>query len=556
MDVTPFLALRTAPEVLLDRAKADPKRIRFVVPGQPSVTYDEFCLAMRAVCAYLSTARAGGATPLAAKDRAVVFAPNSVEWAVAALGIQGAQGCLVPLYPASTPAQAAYVIAHSDARVVFVDSDALFEKAIRALTELDPSLPLPLLVTMPSVSESNATGPIAIGSDRKAQVVRWRDLIAEGLRLEAAEPARIEALIRSTSLDAPGTMLYTSGTTGNPKGVPLTHRNVGANGADWLRCNAPVVREFATDLLWLPMSHIFGFGEMCIGNTLGWTSTMVDPFQAIKEVARVKPNVFFSVPSHWEKLAEPALREDDPNERKRVLLERTGGALEFCLSGGAGLKREIKELFHEAGILIVEGYGLTEASPTLTLNRPDAFRFDSVGKPLPSVELKLAEDGEILARGPNVFHGYHKDMAATREVLTEDGWLKTGDVGEWTDDGFLKIIDRKKDILVTAGGKNVPPANIELRFAGDPEVAHVVVYGDGKKYLVLGVWTNGKVEEDKIAEKVATVNAELASYETIKRFVILQEPLTVENGLLTSSFKVRRKAVIKHFLAQFEALYT
>ncbi|MBK7394711.1 MAG: AMP-binding protein [Myxococcales bacterium] len=204
----------------------------------------------------------------------------------------------------------------------------------------------------------------------------------------------------------------------------------------------------------------------------------------------MKPNVFMSVPSVWEKLAQAAISEPDPTQRKARLAAVTGGALEFCLSGGAGLKREVKEAFHGAGTLIIEGYGLTETSPTLTLNRPDAFRFDTVGKPLPSVEVRLAEDGEILARGPSVFGGYHKDPAATAQCFTADGWFKTGDVGRFTDDGFLQIIDRKKDILVTAGGKNVPPANIELRFADDPFVAHVVVYGDGHQSLVAGVWLN------------------------------------------------------------------
>jgi long-chain acyl-CoA synthetase len=251
----------------------------------------------------------------------------------------------------------------------------------------------------------------------------------------------------------------------------------------------------------------------------------------------------------------------------------SGGNLRFCLSGGAGLKREVKDLFFSNGLLITEGYGLTETSPTLTLNRPDAFRFDSVGKPLPSVQLKLAEDGEILAKGPNVFSGYHKDPAATKEAFTDDGWLKTGDVGRWTEDGFLQIVDRKKDILVTAGGKNVAPANIEIRFKDDPFIAHVVVFGDAQRYLVAGVWLNeGAVKEhlDRsgvapgsrdearralVQKRVDHVNTELASYETIKKFAILDEPLTVEAGLLTSTLKVRRKQVTQKFGAIINALY-
>jgi polyhydroxyalkanoate synthase subunit PhaC len=243
----------------------------------------------------------------------------------------------------------------------------------------------------------------------------------------------------------------------------------------------------------------------------------------------VKPHVFMSVPSHWEKLATPAMVETDPAARKEKLLAATGGRLRFCLSGGAGLKKEVKEVFYEAGVLVIEGYGLTESSPTLTLNRPNAFRFDSVGKALPSVQLKLAEDGEILARGPNVFAGYHKDEAATKEIFTDDGWLKTGDVGRFTEDGFLQIVDRKKDILVTAGGKNVPPANIEMRFAGDPYIAHAVVYGDAKKFLVVALWPNEAAITEKLGAwddaaakelleaSVARVNTELASYESLKK---------------------------------------
>jgi long-chain acyl-CoA synthetase len=207
------------------------------------------------------------------------------------------------------------------------------------------------------------------------------------------------------------------------------------------------------------------------------------------------------------------------------------------------------------------------------MNRPDAFRFDSVGKPFPSVEIKLAEDGEILARGPNVFGGYHKDPAASAAALTEDGWLRTGDVGRFTEDGFLQIVDRKKDILVTAGGKNVPPANIEQRFADDPFLAHVVVYGDGKKYLVAGVWPNDTAIDAHLAaqgvapaaraeavhalveQRIARVNASLASYESIKKFAVLSPALTVDSGLLTPTLKIKRKKIYERFAPALEALY-
>lgn len=367
-------------------------------------------------------------------------------------------------------------------------------------------------------------------------------------------------------------MLYTSGTSGNPKGVPLTHRNVGVSGRDWLTCLGSLIDEDSIDLCWLPFSHIFGFGEAGLGNTLGFTTYLIEPHQVMDRLPEVRPNVFMSVPSVWEKLAIGA--QSVPREqRKQKLAELTGGRFKFCLSGGAGLKREVKEFFHEQGILIIEGYGLTETAPTLTMNRPDAFRFDTVGKPYPSVTLKLAEDGEILAKGEVVFKGYHKDPAATAEAFSEDGWFKTGDVGRFTEDGFLQIIDRKKDILVTAGGKNVPPANIELRFRDDPYLEHVVVYGDGKRYLTAGVWLRPEAIKAHLAEKgisadaapeavqklvqerIDEVNKGLASYETIKKFAIIEAPLTINDGLLTTTLKVRRKKVYEHFQDLFEGLY-
>jgi long-chain acyl-CoA synthetase len=263
------------------------------------------------------------------------------------------------------------------------------------------------------------------------------------------------------------------------------------------------------------------------------------------------------VPAYWEKLARAMIAEagDDPAARRRALARLTGGRLRFCLSGGAGLKVEIKEALRDAGVLVIEGYGLTETSPTLTLNRPDDYRFDAVGKPVASVEIRLADDGEIEARGPSVFAGYHDDATATAAAFTADGWFKTGDVGRWTADGFLQIVDRKKDILVTAGGKNVPPANIEARFADDPVVERCVVYGDGKPYLVAAIWLAPGASPGDVAARIEAANAKLARFETIKKWWIADEPLTVEGGLLTSSLKLRRKAVYARFRDRFEELY-
>jgi long-chain acyl-CoA synthetase len=513
--------------------------------------------------------------------RAAIYAGNRVEWMSAALAIQAAGGVMVPIYPSSTVEQTGYVVEHSDAKVVFVDGKALLARLLStgALANVDAIVTLDdQLDAMGVLSELSAKMRAAgqeppSSTEIERKLVRFSDARALGRAQHEADPKAFERTMEAVSLEQAGVMLYTSGTSGPPKGVPLTHKNVGVNGRDWLECLAPLVDEGMVDLLWLPMSHIFGFGEACLGNTLGWTSYLADPTTVLAKLPEVRPSVLMSVPSVWEKLAQGAMKETSHDAKLAKLREATGGSLRFCLSGGAGLKREVKELFHSAGLLLVEGYGLTEASPTLTINRPDAFRFDSVGRPLPSVELRLAEDGEILAKGESIFGGYHKDPAATAEAFTQDGWLKTGDVGRFTEDGFLQIVDRKKDILVTAGGKNVPPVNIEQRFADDPFLAHVVVYGDGKKYLVAGVWPNhasidahleasgvapgarGEAIRALVQRRIDEVNAKLASYETIKKFALMEPALTVEGGLLTPTFKVKRKKVYESFRSAFESLY-
>ena len=577
MDITPFRDLRIAPRAIFDSLPERRSRVRYMVPAPSgdwqAVTWGAHAREIREIALFLAQ---NGVTSGA---RACVFAPNRVEWMSAALAIQAAGGVMVPIYGSSTSDQAAYIAEHSDAKVVFVDSPALVGRVLEAwdryasvdrIVLLDDTLDVARIAT--SLRDAGKSVPAFDVLEKR--FVTWSRARAAGQARDREDPRAFERTMDAVTLDQPGLMLYTSGTTGNPKGVSLTHRNVGINGRDWLESNAPLMHEGAVDLLWLPMSHIFGFGEACLGNTLGFTTYLCDPRVVIEKLPEVRPSVFMSVPSVWEKLAMFAMAEATPASKKAKLAEVTGGKLRFCLSGGAGLKREVKECFHDCGVLVLEGYGLTECSPTLTLNSPGAFRFDTVGKPLPTVELRLADDGEILARGPSVFAGYHKDPAATREAFTEDGWFKTGDVGRFTEDGFLQIIDRKKDILVTAGGKNIPPANIEIRFADEPLFAHVVVYGEAKRFLVAGVWLNaeaidahltakgidpgarGEAVRALVEERVARVNGELASHESIKRFAIMDRPLTIDAGLLTPTLKVRRKKVYEAFKEPFEALYT
>jgi long-chain acyl-CoA synthetase len=510
MDITPYLDdQKIAPKVVFDSLAERGSRVRFMLPTGDGdwrgMTWNAYADQIRRCGLFLMD------EGIASGDHAAIFAPNSVEWASAALAIQGAGGVMVPIYPSSTAEQAAYVIRHSDARYVFVDTAELLGSVFASWAAYENVEKIVLLdsqVDAEAVFDSLSTETELNGDAEalpswaqvQARVVGWDKVMEVGRALEEAKPGSFDERMNAVSMKQPGLMLYTSGTTGKPKGVPLTHQNVVSNGRDWIEVLGSQIPENAVDLWWLPLSHVFGFGEVCLGNILGFTTYMSDPYTVLDKLPEVRPHVFMSIPRYWEKLAQAAMGEETPEKQRDKLAEVTGGNLEFCLSGGAGLKREIKDFFKANGLLIIEGYGLTEASPTLTMNRPHDHRFDSVGKPLPSVDIRLADDGEILARGPNIFGGYYKNDEATKETFTDDGWLKTGDLGQWTEDGFLKIVGRKKEILVTAGGKNISPAHIEAQFKDDPFIEHVVVYGDGKKYLTGSVWPNTQAITTWLAE--------------------------------------------------------
>jgi long-chain acyl-CoA synthetase len=581
MEITDKLDLKLAPREVFDQLDDRADEARFMVPSDATassndeeawepVTWQTFADQIRRAALYLREE-----TALEPGGRSAIFAPNRLEWMSAALGIQAAGGVMVPIYASSTWDHAAYVIDHSDTDVLFVDTAPLLKRVLRGW---DAYNSVDTIVLLDDIDAAGILDDLAVHKEVDAdqlpaeqtlddRLVTWETLQQRGGEIHESQPDRFRRRLDSVYLDDPGLMLYTSGTTGDPKGVPLTHRNSAANGRDWIICNAPMIPEDGIDLCWLPFSHVFGFGEICLGNTMGLTTYLRNPGDGLEQMQSVRPHVFMSIPRYWEKLAVRAQQHaDDRADQLERLHKITGGRLEFCLSGGAGLKREIKEFFNDAGMLVIEGYGLTEASPTLTMNRRTDYDFDTVGKPFPSVDLKLDEDGEILAKGPNVFNGYHDNPDATAQAFTDDGWLRTGDIGEWTDDGFLKVVDRKKEILVTAGGKNVSPTHIEEQFADDPYIEHLVVYGDGEKFLVAGVWLDDDaVEEwvgeqdgdrrDLVEQRVAAANDHLASYETVKKFRIFDEPLSVDDGHLTPTLKIKRSEIYEDFGDELAALY-
>ncbi len=507
-------------------------------------------------------------------DKVAVFANTRLEWGLAGLAAVAARGVLVPVYPALVGEPLVHILAHSDSRILFVET----EDQLRRVLEVWNQLSIRTLIGFDSMDLSKLAKEAGL---EDAGIAENHFTLAQAEKLGAASlrsaPKLVNHHLDAIRLEDPGYLIYTSGTTGMPKGVVLSHRNVAVSAGDWIALNGPRLHEGDIDVLWLPMSHIFGWGQFGLGNQLGFVTYFSEPLKALEHLQALAAHIFMSVPAYWEKLALMAQSVSaNPLHQRAELRRLTGGRLRFCLSGGAGLGREVKELFKSAGMMIIEGYGLTECAPTLTMNRIDDYDFDSVGKPFPSVQVKIAGDGEILAKGDNLFLGYYKDDEATASMYDAEGWFRTGDLGRFNERGFLQIIGRKKEILVTSGGKNIPPQNIESRFRDEPLISQVVVYGNGKKYLVALVDIDEQVALERLGnngeapceaprqhpliqlwvqEQIDKVNRELARYETIKHFCIADEPLSIEGGFLTPSLKVRRGQVEDHFRAALEALY-
>jgi long-chain acyl-CoA synthetase len=504
-------------------------------------------------------------------DSFAILASTRLEWALFdfALGLIGAVGA--PIYANSSPKDCAYVVEHSEAVGVLCEDEAQ-----RAKLE---GLELEHVLTFAELDDLRIRG-----------------------RAHAAEnPTAVDDAAADVGEDDLFTYIYTSGTTGPPKACMIRHRNYYAM-ADKVRQVEDFTVRGDVMLVYLPLAHNFGRLMHLLGPHVGYAVAFCpDPYAVAEALPAVRPTVFPSVPRVYEKVytgVTAKFAEATGLKRKLIdwalpigrrvsglrqagrpvprglavrhriadrlvyskVKDRLGGRVRICISGGAPLAQNIIEFFNAIDILILEGYGLTECTTAATVNRPTRYRFGTVGPTLPGVELRIAEDGEVLIKTETIFAGYFKDEEATREVLPGDGWLRSGDVGSLDEDGFLTITDRKKDILVTAGGKNVAPQNLENALKTHPIVSQALVVGDRRPYVAALITLTDDVDRDNaeadVQRIVDGVNRDLSRFEQIKRFTILPRDFTAEEGEVTPTLKLKRRVCQEHFAAEIEALYS
>jgi long-chain acyl-CoA synthetase len=515
-------------------------------------------------------------------DAFAILGATSLEWCLFdfALGLVGAVGA--PIYANSSARDCAYVIDHSESVGILVEDEEQQAKVEGVRGDLP----------------------------RLQHVISFADLPAledRGRAYAEQDPAALDRAVAAVGEDDLFTYIYTSGTTGPPKACMIRHRNHYEMVAV-LDDLPELVEQGDTMLLYLPLAHNFGRLMHLMAPYAGFTLALCrDPLRVADALVEVGPTVFPSVPRVFEKAHTAILaRLDEAGGARRALCkwalrvgreasrrkqegkplpawlrirhrladrlvyskikERFGGRLRLVISGGAPLSPEIIGFFHAFDILILEGYGLTECTTACSLNLPDRYRFGTVGPLLPGFEGRLDEDGELLIRSPTVFAGYYHDEPATQAVLDDDGWLRTGDIAQIDRDGFLTITDRKKDILVTAGGKNVAPQNLENELKGSKYVSQVLVVGDRRPYVAalvtldedeIAKWRDGGGEDVHalIQSIVDDVNSQHSRFEQIKRFAILPRDFSAEEGEVTPTLKLRRRVVQEHFAAEIEQLY-
>jgi len=545
-------------------------------------------------------------------DRVSIFAATRYEWTVADLGAMAVGAIVAPIYASNTAEEARYILDDSEAVVCFVDDDVTEGKTpgrFSRLKQAAANLPgLKAIVGIDPVPVRDASGRLHAWSGMLAQEPSAIERIEIDRRIAALAPSHIACLI------------YTSGTTGNPKGVEITHGNW-VYEADATR-QVGLMRAGRGErvMLFLPLAHSFAKLTEAAWLALGFTLVFAESVEKVVDnCGETHPTCLPSVPRIFEKVylkvatdgaAAPGLAgtlfraamaafEGYAHDRiehgesaarsmryrllKRLVFRkvkarldvRLGGAMRLFISGGAPLSRKLLLFFEELGFEILEGYGLTETSAGTSVNPPGRTRLGTVGRPMPGTEIKIAADGEVLIRGPGVMRGYYRHPEATRETIDADGFLHTGDIGELDSEGYLRITDRKKDLIITAGGKNVAPQNLENELKGNPIISQAMVHGDRRKFLSALVTVNEDtarklaggsalayadlVREKPVCEAVdqaiQALNGTLPSYETIKKYAILPSDFSQQTGELTPTLKVKRKLVSERHKALLDGFY-
>ncbi len=540
-------------------------------------------------------------------DRVSILANSRLEWAIADLAIMGAAAVTVPIYQSNTPAECEYLLDDAGSVVVFAEDAAQLEK-LRRIRGATPQVRTVVCFTGDAVERD---------SERE---MSWDDFLAAGAAWLADHPGAVSERAATLAPASLLTIIYTSGTTGPPKGAALTHDNM-LYEAEAIR-GVGMVGPDDVQYLFLPLAHAFAKALAVAWFTTGHVMAFWrrDQKRLLDDLGEIRPTVFAAVPRVFEKVharivedieqtpglagrfarwgltrgraaaaAEAAgtpLRDPGWAIARRLvfgqigrrLAARLGGRLRFCVSGGGPLSRELAFFFQYAGLRVCEGYGLTETSAGSTINLPDAIRPGTVGRPLPGTEIRVAPDGELLIRGRGVMRGYWNRDADTRDTIDADGWFHTGDIGEIDADGFVRITDRKKDIIVTAGGKKVAPQNLENMLKSlSPIVSQVVVHGDLRRFLTALVtldaeaaaaWARqrGIADTDlpalsqhpavtrEVQQAVDALNRDLPSYATLKRIAILDHEFEIGQQL-TPTFKVKRQVCVRLYREQLEAMY-
>ncbi len=539
-------------------------------------------------------------------ENVAILGDNRPEWLYCHLGIQTAGGATCGIYPTSAPEQIAYLLDHSEARLLFLENEE----------QLDKVLPILDRTRVERVVVWDAKGLWGFADER---VTFFDDFVKQGAAFGEGHPRAVAERRESLGPEDTAMIIYTSGTTGPPKGAMLSHRSILWVTDALLQVNPGGPEDEVVS--YLPFAHIYEnlisvFQAIRLGSVVNFVESMDTLFQNMREVS---PTYFGSVPRIWEKLASTVdLRMADSTWLKRTLYRAALGigrrharvrhtpggpslglALLYRLAswtvlaplkrrlgferiraavcGAAPASPELFEYYHALGIPLIEGYGQTESTGVISINRVAAPRVGTVGPPVPGIELRLAEDGEIWTRGPHVFKGYFKDPELTAQTIDAEGWLHTGDVGAW-EDGHLKILDRKKDIIITAGGKNVTPAYIENKLKFSPYIQDAVVIGDGRRYLTALVL----IDEDNVTKfaqdhripfatfqdltqnagvvglikgEVDRVNRSLSQVESIKKFALLPRRFYEEEGDVTPTKKVKRRAVESRYADLIRQLY-